>query len=309
MRDADFLSRLAMRGRGSGDSMRDYLFVDVGANKGYLVSSVLGLWSPISGISPRSCYAVLHDLTGGHDPGCGVCSDCKESVPAAVLPPVDAAWLAAHSNIALFAVEPQPSNFDLILGLAANWSGAGTPGASVAMVPCQLALADYEGIATMEERGRGDEGSSIGNENLGSGPTFKVRVTTLDALVASDIDPLGRFIYDGVFIDAEGYDPAVIDGALETLVYTRTVVFEYASWITTHPRLKLKKRYLAEVVDKMDAVLGFNCYLTWGEELFRLTGCWHPSFETFSWSNILCANRRDPVSMRVLETLATIWQE
>jgi FkbM family methyltransferase len=307
LRDADFASRVAARDAASAAGAppplpRGYIFVDVGANKGYLAAATVGLWLPQSGVSPVSCGAVLRALPGGRDPGCGVCQDCREELAAPAASAADVAWLATQGKVSVFAVEPQPSNFELVLGVAAAWSAAGLPGA---LLPCQLALSDYEGTASMEDRGRGDEGSSLGNENVANGPKYSVRVTTLDALVASDVDPAGESLLDGVFIDAEGYDPAVIDGGLESLVYARVVVFEYGSWVTTFPRMKRRKRYLSEVVDKMD-FLGFTCYLTWEGALFRLTGCWAPEFEFNGWANVMCANRRDDVASRTLARFATL---
>ena len=57
-----------------------------------------------------------------------------------------------------------------------------------------------------------------------------VNITTLDALVVSDIDPMHEYIIDFLSIDAEGYDPAVLDGALQTLPFVRALAFEYSTW-------------------------------------------------------------------------------
>ena len=307
LRDADFASHAALQ---HNVEKKHHVFVNVGANKGYLAATLLALWSPWLGINPTSCHKSLMQLIPNENPEssnvCGVCQDCHDLI---LLPRNmthdDILRLSSFVSASVFAVEPQQSNYALLQSLASQWSDLSSVSP---IIPCFVALADFEDTIQIEERGPGDEGASIGNENVGNKPKTTVHVTKLDYLVQSDLDPSLSFVIDFISIDAEGYDPAILDGALETLPFTRALAFEYGTWIMSgNERLRRRSRSLGEVVDKLDSH-GFSCYLEWPSALIRLSGCWMPEYETHSWSNVLCVSRRDKLWDRALAAHSTHWQ-
>jgi hypothetical protein len=308
-RDADAAALLAAGG-GGGDGtpasspVLHRRVVNVGANKGYLAAGVLGLWAPATtGASPRGLGAWLTrrpefatDERQKHL--CGVCKDCEEVLPPASAP-LDGedvpGWLAGRLGASVWAVEPQPSNLGLLAGYADSLP-------SPALLPVHAGAANWTGVGAFEERGAGDEGSSLGNPNRGSGALVAVEVTTVDALVAARVDPAGAYVLDLLLVDAEEYDPIVLAGAEGTLPFTRAVAFEYAvgaMWDVFT---------LEDVVGRLDTAHGFDCYFQWGDGLVRLTGCWDARMELRAWTNVLCLNRRDTAWAPTLRALATHWQ-
>lgn len=279
LRDADFLASV------HGSPPRQRIMVNAGANKGYVASAMLGLWRTASGASPKDLfqYLLTRPITRERN-RCGICDDCKQVLsPAPVGVPNDT---AALGSAVVYAVEPQPSNYDLLKGYAAILDARGAPGV---LLPFHMGLFSSDGNGTFEERGPGDEGSSLGNPNRGGGALVSVPLMTYDSFVKAHVDPSGSRIIDILYMDTEGYEPAVVAGGAATLPYTRLVVFEYSYgglWDTTS---------LHTIVGTLDAVHGFDCFMEWRDGLVRLTGgCWNASLAyPYPWANVVCVNRRD----------------
>ncbi|KAG2436159.1 hypothetical protein HYH02_011663 [Chlamydomonas schloesseri] len=125
---------------------------------------------------------------------------------------------------------------------------------------------------------------------------FDVDVTTVDDYVRRN----GIERVDVLKIDTEGFDPAVLAGAYETLRQRRVevLVFEYHDlWRRSgSTRLPTCLGYLSR--------LGFACYFD-GPALHRLTeGCWDPRLEIREWSNVVCALRGRPLERRLADMSA-----
>jgi FkbM family methyltransferase len=277
LRDADF------RAAEPGSNPRRRIVINVGANKGYVVATALGLWLPSSGASPTDLFEYLRDKPISTERNrCGMCDDCKSVLAQ---PPTTPSGASSLVSAVAYAIEPQPSNFRLLRGYADILRSRL---AADVLLPFQMGLAASDSNGTFEERGMGDEGSSLGNINRGSGPLVTVPVMSVDSFVRAYVDPSQTRIVDIIYMDTEGYDPAVLAGATATLPFTRIVVFEYNSlalWESTS---------LETTVAVLDSIYGFDCYLEWREGLIRLSGgCWDPVYELRAWSNVLCVNRRD----------------
>ena len=106
---------------------------------------------------------------------------------------------------------------------------------------------------------------------------------------------------DVLKIDCEGHDSAVLRGARATLRRTRVLMFEVSGtgqWAETH---------FSDVIEELDEA-GFTCFWAGAHGLLRLTGCYHPIFDTEWWhrdaTNAVCASRvLAPSLTPLLETL------
>ena len=312
----------------AGDSSvrLERVVLNIGDNQGYIAASVAAHWQPWGPISPKGLFHFLSGLPSmqgkEYHERCGVCHDCDEHQP-----PIDAAalaaaaglqiddealilqWLRSHVSLTVYEIEPQPANLELLQGFAESVSGGETGGAKDSgsaaggggvLRPYQYAVSDFNGTAQFVKRPAGDELGSL--TEGGGGDTVTVPVVTVDGFVAQFVDPQERFILDWVSIDTEGYDSAVLDGAVRTLPFTRVVSFEY------HEIGQWRSRQLRTYVEKLDAQFGFDCYLEYDRWLVRLNGgCWVPSYEFHQWSNVVCANRRDKDWAPIFARLATNW--
>jgi FkbM family methyltransferase len=288
LRDADFLEKSL-----HADDIVSRVMINIGANKGYLAAVFLGLWLPASLSSPRDVKAFLDNRSEVHPVHrCGVCHDCLIDLPPP--PPISSAIF--YVNATVFAIEPQPSNFKL---LAAYAQIIAARGYVHAFQPFHIGISLQNGTGMFEERGAGEEGSSLGNANSREGVRVPVTVLDVDSFVSAHADPGLTRVIDILHIDTEGYDPAVLAGAASTLPFVRIVAFEYselALWSETT---------LENTVNVLDATYGFDCYLQWEDAVVLLTsGCWRPSYETRKWSNVLCVNRRDTKWASAISLLA-----
>jgi FkbM family methyltransferase len=295
LRDSDFKSA-------TPDTHTHRVIINVGANKGYLAATILGLWLPQSGSSPTDLRAFLDTRPEVGEKKCGVCSDCDAKLPAA---PVDTRS-GVSISVEVHAIEPQPSNFALLTGYAALLKSRGY---GDSFIPYNYGISSADGVGEFEERGAGDEGSSLGNKNRGSDKLVPVRLKSIDSFVKAHVDPSESTIIDILYMDTEGYDPAALAGAEATLSYTRVVVFEY------HDLGMWQDTTLKATVAALDVMHGFDCYhlrsvsdKTTGKErgtLVLLTGgCWSRLYEFRQWSNVLCVNRRDARWATAMRSLA-----
>ena len=296
------------------------IMLNIGANKGYLSTSLLAHWKPWYGVTNQHLKSYLDGAMPGKEENvkCGVCKDCHETAVGADLPRLAAeagltqaqasspelqSFLQSRLAMSIFAFEPTPSNFGLLQGYATLLAKSPSVNHTGSFIPVPAGIANFTGTAQFEERGAGDEGSSLGNVNKGDGQMVEVAITTVDAFLRERVDPSQEMIIDLNHIDTEGYDPAAIAGSAGSLPYTRLLGFEYhdlAMWQTTS---------LESVVASLDQQFGFDCYLEWGSMFVRLNGgCWHRNYEFKSWSNVLCVNRRDAEWARAIARKATQWE-
>jgi FkbM family methyltransferase len=220
----------------------------------------------------------------------GFCDDFK-SVGHATKFLLEATESAGEGKVEMHVMEPLSGNAaPLQATIDAN-------GLTDLVTVYQMAASDQAGEAQMPTGDIGVESHGLGTPAK-SGAMETVRVVTLDGW-AKEAGIFDRRI-DILFIDVEGYDALVIDGGAQLLGSAwdtgrgaRWLVFEYHS-VGMWP-----KRSLKDVVAKLDT-WGYDCYFAGNRDpLTRLTGCWDDVFEIRHLSNIVCANRNDPIARTV----------
>jgi FkbM family methyltransferase len=301
---------------GKGLSCRPLTIVNVGANKGYLIASLIDLIRPAMGITPASLHAhikapAVAERQNVHD-GCGFCNDCLEGH----LPAAQSAARACFSDagaalprdsfpLALHAFEPTTSNSELLdygvfalLRAAPNSSGVtaalhrqavvGDPAVTVVAFGNCKAGVERCGVA---DAGNGFVGATGTDTDIGN---VNVPATTLDAW--ADLEGVRGI--DLLAIDTEGMDPEVLRGAERLLSQRRVRILEFEY----HVHRAWRATSLEAVVARLDA-LGMDCFFENLASLTRLTGCWHGSYEVRGWSNVVCALRSEEAVMGVLHAL------
>ena len=105
---------------------------------------------------------------------------------------------------------------------------------------------------------------------------------------------------DILLIDTEGNDANVLYGASRTLRAHKPfyVIFEY------HKVLPWRLMKLKSLIDYMDD-MKYECY--WAHNkgmLFQITHCWHPHYDTHTWSNIACYHRSDKLMADIMRHIS-----
>ena len=114
--------------------------------------------------------------------------------------------------------------------------------------------------------------------------------STSSPLLPPSSPPLVKPVVDILKIDAEGLDPAILNGTRGLLRSSnvRCVIFE------AHELGLWSKVNLGDVIAAFDS-FDYDCYFEGVARLWPLTGaCWVPLFDIDKrWSNVMCVNRRD----------------
>ena len=139
----------------------------------------------------------------------------------------------------------------------------------------------------------GTEQSGIGGTEVKNAncPNADVKMVSVDSVADSRKLPS----LDALFVDTEGHDPKVLEGAVKLLSKgaVRYVEFEVhrdladTTWATTK---------LGSVVGSLDAN-NYACYWMGPGHLTSLSDCYHPAYDAnaaaLTWSNVACVNRAD----------------
>ena len=299
-----------------GLSCRALTIVNVGANKGYLLASLLDLLRPALGITPASLHA--HLVTPAvaarqnlHD-GCGFCNDCLEGhLPTAasgartcfsdageLLPP-EAFPLTLHAfeatlsnaellDYGVLAMARESRNATALSTTLHRQAVVGDPAVTVVQFGNCKAGVERCGVADAE---KGFLGATKSDSDIG---TVSVPAVTLDAWAETE----GVTLIDLLAVDTEGMDPEVLKGASRLLESRRVriVEFEY------HSHRAWQATSLQAVVERLDGY-GFDCFFENLSTLTRLTGCWHGSYEIRGWSNVICALRSEGAVVNFFHSL------
>jgi FkbM family methyltransferase len=299
-----------------GLSCRALTIVNVGANKGYLLASLLDLLRPALGITPASLHA--HLVTPAvaarqnlHD-GCGFCNDCLEGhLPTAasgartcfsdageLLPP-EAFPLTLHAfeatlsnaellDYGVLAMARESRNATALSTTLHRQAVVGDPAVTVVQFGNCKAGVERCGVADAE---KGFLGATKSDNDIG---TVSVPAVTLDAWAETE----GVTLIDLLAVDTEGMDPEVLKGASRLLESRRVriVEFEY------HSHRAWQATSLQAVVERLDGY-GFDCFFENLSTLTRLTGCWHGSYEIRGWSNVICALRSEVAVVNFFHSL------
>lgn len=211
----------------------------------------------------------------------------------------------------ILAFEPAEANFDVLTkkSLLKKWDGA-------SWVGIQAAVGDTDENATFYTSGiAGDEQSSLDAEaaSIDDAPrTYNARKISLDYLFQNGYEISGLItpnatrsaFFDEIIpnktntnavdrwdifllkIDTEGYDYYVIRGASQLLATRRVkfLVFEYNSkWFSQGRNTTLQ----SVVHDLLE--VNYTCFWILNTDLVPMSGkMWIESYETASWSNVMC---------------------
>jgi len=279
------------------------VFIDVGANKGYLGSLFVGLWGGGGlGLSPLKLFTYSTDKgtwKKSRNPA-GYCRDGYNDAIALYCPgdKRDAATgqcLETLHDIKVASVDGSSYLTQVMNNIIQNAFPKVHDGKywtyynyAMSDVPAGKAYFTRQTNDTV-----GYEGGHISNK--GSGDLEEVDMTTVDYL-ASQVLGLDRI--DVLKIDAEGNDNKVIYGASK---YIRSSV-----GLLTFECGKGTQFSYAMIVE-MDSI-GFSCYSTSRAGLFKLNGqCMSKSFIDKKWDkgNVFCASRvRAPLVTLALDALS-----
>ena len=272
-------------------------FVNVGANKGYVVSEIVSIFAPHAHVGPVRLGAALHayGLSLSNYTGCGVCEDCRSD------PEPSSASLCntPRAQLSIHAFEPVPETVLLLQSVLLPLL-SGVEGVTFTLHAAAV-VRDAESVTSVpfEVCTRGAEVCSI--KPVSGGSTVNVPTASLDRWAASDLK--NNESIDLLLIDAEGYDPDVLRGAHALLnsARVRILMFEYNSG----------NQWETESLESMISVLdwhGYTCFLIGRTtSVVLLTGCFEPSsMEMRAWSNILCVRRNEVRTIEALMALTAL---
>jgi len=324
--------------KGGCTTARQLTFLNVGANKGFMVASMLQQFSLNAGFTNadwhaemgefiKHTYGVLPESIGSFLPEyCGACMACREHpvpVPALKQPlELDIhAFEIAHVNVqwlrwafARFGVRAS-----LLRAAATNATGR-------VKVPTMKRLEDF-GDERASVRGAAAKMVHHGkNVDCPSCRPFRcydygscwhyMSGLALDTYVQQE----GLRHIHFVSIDTEGHDALVLEGLKESLERGAIDVleFEFNSALGSWNARSSVKRSLRGTLAQLEEY-AYSCFWQGNGCIAPASGeCWQNGFERVGWSNLICASRprsrigKTPASAHKVErsgkALAELWQ-
>lgn len=255
----DDLNKLSPRGA--------KVMLDVGCNKGYSSAKMFGLWAPELGFNPKSIPARRPEVW------CGNCGDCHEEL--------DPALEKGEGGLTVYCLEPSQANFAQLVLTRDAFFRNNDP--SVQWLTMNLAMSNSTGVARFSRE--------CTSEQCALNVAAARNADLIDTSTVDDF--LKKFNIshvDVLKIDTEGFDAAVLTGAMTSIASGRVGVisFEY------HEVGVWKEYRLRHVVEWLSG-FGYSCYFDGKGGLSRLTGCWDDAYEIYQWSNVVCVPRASPI--------------
>lgn len=274
------------------DPSHPFVIFDVGANKGYFTGEILQRFFPGSygDIPSRIFRAALHSGCGGRldskedtdkaynlSACCGACRECTTSTTSS------RHGLASERSLTVHMFEPSSNNFKILSSAYHTIQQNGVTFLHHA------ALANYTGRALFPILKPGFEKGTLDMIKKDADPkrVDRIRVFTLDRYMQT----AGVPHVDLVKIDAEGYDPLVIQGAKECIAQGTCplICFEMdltvGNWYKTNSPVSLLIMF---------EEFQYDCYLEGKNKLFMLSKSLVQEMEDqkSSWMNVVCARRQ-----------------
>ena len=258
------------------------VFVDIGYNKGYNFAIWAAIWLPESNINPQVWFeAINHALRYqkfNKKEHCGVCSDCNTSMPVIDRSPKELKITKrTNDDLRIIGIDLNPLlevlihnvtkyiarrfkyrlQIQLIVAAGSNTTG------HTNVLDCKNSansISELCRIASNSDNGGGKEVILL--------PTISV-----DSMFADK----SLKLIDILMIDAEGSDPLVLLGAMESLSQgkIRLLIFEYHNFCPW-PKFPLKL-----FVDKL-AMFDYVCYFEGFHALWRITGSMYLSYMQYN---------------------------
>lgn len=293
------------------EGRKDLVFFDVGCNKGYTTANFMTAFAPSFDMSPAEVHSSIQAYgrkqSMSLDRACGVCGDCNDKPPSQ--------WTAGGEpfGVHVHCFEPSPASFK-ILQFVKKTHGVASKrhpdGAGKGHMWEQHNLAVYSESTTIYFNAscasHGKESEKCGivpKDDPGAIPVAAVTVDDFvkngDSLMqaAKRVD-IGRYP-DILKIDAEGFDPAVLQGSHATLKSGQTpiVFFEFNPGLKYGLWLTVKLDTITKQMDRF----GYDCYFSSNRvkadhkttpSLYRITGdCMSFPIRFRGWSNVICGLR------------------
>ena len=313
-----------------------YLIFDIGCNKGYTSADFLDALSPGTNMNPQTLVTAIRSIASEDnikiDRDGGVCNDSKKILNRN---------RDRVRNVEVHCFEPSPATFhmlvrahDKLMPRKENGDGSGgDKGIEAKWFIHNKGLHKVNGYMAWHSacaHAVGDELCTIVED--GTKDAISVPVVTVDKFLeetypsSSSLLPLVHMLK----IDAEGLDPAVLEGATNILTQNRAimVMFEFNPGLSEkgdHPHGMWGKRgnprvNLLDITSWLDT-LGYDCYLDThlpderekkkgvleAPALYRITGdCMTKEPSVRGWANVVCASRKYGNVADRLFQLATI---
>lgn len=330
----------------TSSSSQPFLILDIGCNKGYTSADFFDALTPGTNINPSTLVTAIRSIANEDntkiDREGGVCNDSKKMLN------VDR---TSEREVEIHCFEPSPATYEMLKRVHEKLlpkneeEGTKEGGGGAKWFIHNKGLHKVNGEMAWHSacaHAVGDELCTIvkeGTENAIIVPVVTVDKfleetypsssslsTTLDSSSTTSLLPLVHMLK----IDAEGLDPAVLEGSRNLLTQNRAimVMFEFNPGLSEkgdHPHGMWGKKgnphvTLLQVTDWLDQ-LGYDCYLDThlpdenemkkgvleAPGLYRITGdCLSKEPSVRGWANVVCASRKYGIVAKRLLELATI---
>lgn len=245
--------------------LRPQDFFDIGCNKGYEVALVMELFAPWTNVTTANVRAEQENRD------CGRCGDCKRPRQR-----VKAKRSADTSSIEVHCYEPSPTSYGRLVKIRDALLPEKPGKQTAAWHTHNKVLSNKVGWEKFT--------ANCSSEQCAIGATgVDIESTTID----NEMLRLGIPYADIMKIDTEGYDPAVLEGALHALEEQRIGILEFEY----HEKGLWASTTLESIVERLEHY-GLVCYFAAGDQYYRLTRCWVSGFEFKKWSNVVCFSER-----------------
>lgn len=266
--------------------------INVGSNKGYLISEVITTFMPKLNLNPQELHKYLLSIPAiakihetNDQWACGSCADCHEIVPFYKNDPIN----IPSFRVSMYGVEPMPETLEL----TKSWKKDKSIPDDVLQL-FNYAINRKDGPVVMGQVhavniGKpGDEGAYLQGAPEGTQlKDGKIIVEGLSVTTFVNRHLPSNVIVDFLLMDMENFDPWGIHSAEELFKQqrVRSLLAEY------RPSERAWAEYnLASTVKYLDEY-GFNCYMLGKKSLFRITECWDDYYPNIVWGNIVCILR------------------
>ena len=295
-------SALVANHSSSSSTSTPLVYVNAGANKGFAVAEFLQRFHDDAGraVSNREWHRSIKVIKPSGMFGCGMCGACKEAPPP----------LAARRNVSVrvYAFELLKPNYLLLTKLFARHSVPGTA--------FHVAVSNYTGVAyapTGVRTGQEWTSAEIGEQATANTPVVNRRSkswaavpsTTIDAFAAKE----GLERIDWLSVDAEGWDPLILEGSSGLLKARRVdlLEFEYHSKGLWAEKLPVAERRDLKATLATLSASGYACFWQGDKGGLAEAGAnrWCDGFEFRGHSNLVCSHREDVIgALRALDYTA-----
>jgi FkbM family methyltransferase len=261
----------------------DWIAVDVGANKGYVIAGWLEtlLGPDRTPFTPHNLGVSIYThntVKEGYLNLCGGCTECID-------PPVHVPQAHRASKVKVYAFEPSVANFKWLSFFYNDSTVVNVTNAAVSHTPSTAYFPD--GVLGKET----GKVSSVPVDGY-----VPVKIVSLDAFLgSSNIKHV-----DILCTDAEGFDQEVAKGARQLLEEGRVGIYQFEMYRAEDYKSIFERLYR----------WGYVCYYftearrgsaPW---LIRISGCWQDYFQNLiGWVNGLCYNTRVPELAPIFDKL------